>query len=139
MKTARYLSAAAVVTGAVAIIATSGVVFAQGLPEGRLYAFHSTGQGSCPPLDWHIVIGPNDTLAGMISWDEMKSMARASGSVNPQTRTFQMTAQEVGGQGRTATIDGTVRQDGWLVANIKGNNVACQGVTVPWSVPPPPR
>jgi hypothetical protein len=84
-----------------------------------------------------VVVGANNSLAGMISWDDMKSMAHASGTVNMQARTFSMQAHEVGGQGRSATVDGTVRQDGYLVANVKGKNVTCTGITVPWFVPTP--
>ena len=121
---------------ALALAASLGVASAQ-VPEGRLYAFHSGAQHSCPSLDWHVVVGPNNTLSGMISWDNMKSMAHATGTVNPTARTFSMHAQEVGGQGRSATIDGTVNQNGWLTANIKGPNVACTGVSVAWFTPPP--
>jgi hypothetical protein len=71
----------------------------------------------------------------MISWDNMQAMARATGTYNLQSKTFQMTANEVGGQGRTATVSGTIRPDGWLVANITGPNVNCKGVTVPWYTP----
>jgi hypothetical protein len=122
---------------ALAIAATCGVASAQAIPEGRVYTFHSRAQGSCPALDWHVVTGANNALDGMISWNDMKSMAHAAGTINPQARTFSMQAHEVGGQGRSATINGTVRQDGYLVANIKGPNVACTGVIVPWFVPPP--
>lgn len=110
----------------------------QQLPPGRIYVFHSTSQSSCPALDWHVVLDANGTLDGIIAWNNMQSLARASGSLDAQNRTFQMTAREVGGQGRTATIDGTVRRDGYLVANISGPNVNCQGVTVTWFVPTPP-
>jgi hypothetical protein len=127
------------VGAALAIAATCGVASAQGIPEGRLFVFHSTAQASCPALDWHIVVGPGGTLSGMISWDNMKSMAHATGTVNMSARTFSMKAQEVGGQARTATVDGTVRGDGWLVANVKGANVSCQGIAVPWFTPPPPN
>ncbi len=48
-----------------------------------------------------------------------------------------MTAVEVGGQGRTATVDGTLRTGGWLVANVNGPNITCQGINVPWFVAPP--
>jgi hypothetical protein len=122
---------------ALAIAATCGVASAQTIPEGRVYTFHSKAQGACPALDWHVVVEANDKLAGMISWDDMKAMARASGTLNMQARTFTMQAHEVGGQGRTATVDGTVRQDGYLVANVKGPKVTCIGITVPWFVPPP--
>jgi hypothetical protein len=122
--------------GALAMAATCAVAAAQPLPEGRIYAFHSSAQGGCPALDWHVVVGANNTLDGMISWDAMKSMAHASGSVNAQARTFSMRAKEVGGQGRTATVDGTLRGDGYLLANIKGPNVTCTNVAVPWYVTP---
>jgi hypothetical protein len=121
---------------ALAMAATCGVAAAQALPEGRIYAFHSTAQGGCPALDWHVVVGANNTLDGMISWDAMKSMAHASGSVNAQARTFSMQAKEVGGQERTATIDGTLRGDGYLLANIKAPNVTCTNVAVPWFTAP---
>ena len=109
----------------------------QQLPTGRVYVFHSTAQSSCPSLDWHIVLEGNDRLGGIIAWNYMQSVARASGSINMQTRTFQMTATEVGGQGRTANISGTVGQNGYLVANISGPNINCQGINVPWFAPPP--
>ena len=109
----------------------------QQLPPGRVYVFHSTAQSSCPALDWHVVLTPDGTLDGIIAWNNMQSLAHASGSLNAQSRTFQMSAKEVGGRGRTANIDGTVRQDGYLVANISGPAVNCQGITVGWFVPPP--
>ena len=105
---------------------------AQSVPEGRLYAFHSSAQGGCPALDWHLVVGAGNSLSGMISWDDMKSLARVSGRINSTARSFSMQAVEVGGQGRSVTIEGTVGQNGWLMANINGPNVACAGVSVPW-------
>ena len=124
------------IAAGLAIAATCGVASAQTLPAGRVYTFHSTPQGSCPALDWHVVVQSNGDLSGMIAWNNMQSMARATGTVNMANRTFSMNAVEVGGQGRTATVTGTVRQDGWLVANINGPNVSCTGVTIPWSVAP---
>jgi hypothetical protein len=56
----------------------------------------------------------------MISWNNMQDMAHATGTYNLQARTFKMTAKETSGQGRTATIDGTIRSDRWLVANTLG-------------------
>ena len=125
------------IAAGLAIAATCGVAPAQTLPAGRVYTFHSTPQGSCPALDWHVVVQSNGDLSGMIAWNNMQSMARATGTVNMANRTFSMNAVEVGGQGRTATVTGTVRQDGWLVANINGPGVACTGVNIPWSVAPP--
>ena len=122
--------ALAVVTG------WAGGASAQSFPPGRIYAFHSPAQGSCPSMDWHIVTEGNGTLNGMISWNGMQDMATATGTYSAQTGTFRMTAKEVGGQGRTATINGTADNNtGWLTANIQGANVKCQGVKVPWFVP----
>lgn len=106
------------------------------LPPGRVYAFHSTAQSGCPMLDWHVVLDESGALNGIISWDNMKSLARATGSVNRQTNTFQMTAKEIGGRGRTATIDGTVNPStGWMTANIKGAATNCTGIEVQWFRP----
>lgn len=127
----------AIFAGALASIVLCGPVSAQQAPVGRIYVFHSTAQGSCPALDWHVVVGGNNALTGMVAWNDMKSIARVSGTVNMSAKTFAMTAKEVGGQGHTATISGVVRSDGWLVADIKGPNVNCQGIVVPWFVPSP--
>src|SRR5215469_5529439 len=109
---------------------------AQQLPPGRVYAFDSSAQGGCPGLSWHMVLEAGGALSGVIAWNNMQSVARVTGSVNTQTRTFQATATEVGGRGRTATITGTVNTTtGWLNANIQGPNVNCQGITVPWFSP----
>ena len=128
-----------VATGVLAIAAMGDVASAQlQLPPGRVYAFHSGATANCPALDWHIVLGNAGALAGMISWNNMESLARARGSINQTSGAFQMTAQEVGGQGRTATIDGTVNtSNGWLTANIQGQNVSCTGVQIPWFAPTP--
>jgi hypothetical protein len=121
---------------ALAFAASLSIAVAQ-VPEGRVYIFHSKPAGACPALDWHVVVGAGGSLSGMIAWDDMKAMAKATGSVNQQTRTFTMNATEVGGQGRKATIDGQVRQDGWLIANVKAPNVTCTGITVPFYTAPP--
>ena len=93
-----------------------------------------TGDRAESSTNWHVTVGPNSTLSGMLAWNDMKAMAAVTGSVTP-ARTFTMTAHEVGGQGRTANITGQVRDDGWLVASIKGPNIDCNGITVPWYVP----
>ena len=119
-----------------AMAACGGAALAQSFPPGRIYAFHSPGQGNCPAMDWHLVTEGNGTINGMISWNGMQDLAKATGTYNAQAGTFQMTAKEVGGQGRTATINGTVDNNtGWLTASIQGANVKCQGVKVPWFVP----
>jgi hypothetical protein len=120
-----------IATSGIALAATCGIASAQTLPEGRLYAFHSGPQHSCPGLDWHIVADGNN-LSGMIAWNNMQSIAHVAGTLNPTAHTFQMTVQEQGGQGRTATITGSVEASGYLVADISGPNVKCTGVRVQW-------
>jgi hypothetical protein len=126
-----------VAAGAVVVTATCNMALAQQIaPEGRVYVFHSRPAGQCPALDWHVVVGDNNTLGGMVAWNNMKSMANVTGSIAPN-RTFTMSGKEVGGSGRTATITGVLRSDGWLTANVKGPNLDCQGILVMFAVPPP--
>jgi hypothetical protein len=124
--------AATIVAGA----ATCGVASAQ---TPGMYVLHSRAAGGCPALDWHVALDPTasgDNLSGVIGWDNMKHIARVSGVLNPNTRLFNMTATEVGGEGRTAKIDGQLRLDGWMTANVTGPEVNCTNVTVPYYVPP---
>ena len=132
MRSGRWITAIAV--GALSASAACGMAWAQA-SVGSVYVFHSKAMGGCPSLDWHVVVGPNNTLAGMIAWDDMKAMAHATGTMGGGK--FTMTAKEVGGQGRTATVDGTVAA-GWLVANIKGPSVDCKDIKVMvWNPGPP--
>jgi hypothetical protein len=122
--------------GLLAFAASTNVTTAQ-VPEGRIYALHSKAEGACPSLDWHIVVEPNGVLAGMIAWDDMKTMARATGRINRENRTFSMIAKEIGGQTRTATIDGQIEDNGWITAKIKGPQGTCNALVVPiFAVPP---
>jgi hypothetical protein len=101
MKSTKLIAASAL-----AIAATCGVASAQALPEGRVYDVDARARGACPSADWHVVVGPNNTLSGVITWDNMKAMAHATGTANVANRTFQMAAVRVdeGGKGHTATI-----------------------------------
>jgi hypothetical protein len=132
MLSVKSLAACALVVAA----GWGGGVLAQDLPQGRVYSFHAPARGSCPAMDWHIVTEGNGTLNGMISWNNMQDMAKAEGTYSAKTGKFQMTAKEVGGQGRTANIQGTADSNtGWLTADIDGPGVKCQAVKVPWFVP----
>jgi len=123
------------ISAVLASIMVCGVATAQEEPPpNRVYMLHSSSAGPCPALDWHI--GINDvshTLSGIIAWgDNMQNLARANGTFNLGTRTFEMKAHEVGGQNRTAEITGHVRQDGYMIADITGPNISCHGITIPW-------
>ncbi len=73
----------------------------------------------------------------MIAWDHMKTMTKAFGGVDRPHHTFSMIATEMGGQERTATIEGKAQDDGRIVANIKGPNVTCTVIAVPMNKAPP--
>ncbi len=122
-------------------------------PGDRVYELHSEAQGSCPSLNWHMVASPDGVLTGMVAWDNRKVVAMVTGTIvplvqverfgkplggNPQSRTFEGLATEVGGQHRTANISGTIEANGWLNANIRGPGLACQNIKVPLFVPAPP-
>ena len=122
--------------GAVFGIATLGVASAQ---SSGLYVLHSKATATCPALDWHVVVdvtSTGDNLSGVIGWDDMKHIASVSGTLNPNTRYFEMKATEVGGDKRTAKIDGQLRLDGWMTANIDGAGISCKSVVIPYYVPP---
>jgi hypothetical protein len=100
------------------------------VPEGRIYVLHSSPTGACPSLDWHIVVERNDMIAGMVAWDNMQRLGRATGRVNRQNGTFQMHVVELGSQRRTATVEGTIGEDGTATATIKGTAVSCNSVMI---------
>jgi hypothetical protein len=130
------IATALMLAGAAPLAARSAPPKAR-IPEERVYVLHSKAVGSCPSLDWHIVSEPGGTLSGMIAWDNMQAMAKATGTVDRNNRTFSVIATELGGQGRRAAIDGTIRSDGWLVANIRGEQMNCSAVVVPIYAEPP--
>jgi hypothetical protein len=90
---------------------------AQPVPPERVYAFHSLPSDTCPSLDWHVVAEQNNTLNGLIATHGMTVVFRVTGTVAPNG-TFHLDGKEVGGSGRTGTVDGQVRTDGWLLADI---------------------
>ena len=129
-----------VAIGILAMTALSGIASGQQqqieLPPGRVYTFHSSPGSGCPGVDWHVVVQANNVLAGVVAWNDMQSLARVNGSLNRSTWAFEMTAQEVGGQGRTAKVIGKVDPGtGWLTADVEGPNVSCRSIQVPWFSP----
>ena len=105
-------------------------------PPNRIYALHSPATGPCPALDWHIGIDDvRKTLTGLIAWgDDMEHVARVRGTFKGDS--FQMTAHEVGGENRTAEVSGYLRKpDYHLISSIKGPNISCENITIPWYKP----
>ena len=117
MTSARILAAIVAST----LACSAAVAMAQESPDtpakGRLYSFHSRPSGGCPSLDWHVVLGSDNSLSGLIATHDMSKVFRVSGTLGPD-RTFHLNGKEVGGAGRTGTVDGQVRHDGWMLAQI---------------------
>ena len=133
---------AAVIAGALLSIAGWQTATAQVTGKatvGRVFSLHTDKVGACPSLDWHIVVGPDNTLYGMIGADDMNVVFNVKGTFNPADGTFQLTGKEAGGT-RTGAINGVVRRSQRvLVATLGGLPVdaPCQGKTVyVKSVPP---
>jgi hypothetical protein len=78
-----------------------------------------------------VVVKVDGTVAGMVSWDEMRSMAQVIGVVESVARAVHLQARELLGDRRTAVIDGIIKDDGSLVISIKGPNIDCPSVAVP--------
>jgi hypothetical protein len=129
MKTGTLLTRLAV-TSLVTIGALSPALAQQ--PKGRLYAFHSAPTGACPGMDWHVVLGPDQSLVGFIAWDGMKHIAKVSGQLETG-RMFHMTAVEEGGAERKGTVKGQV-EDSFIVASLEGTKTGCddQQISVPY-------
>jgi len=130
---------AALLTGV--LLACSGNIAAAQAPGdtkayfGRVYTLHTRGDGNCPSLDWHIVVGENNTLSGFIAADDRKAVFRVAGSFNPQAHTFQLAGTEIGGT-RPGAVNGQLQSDGLLAATLGGLPVgaACQSkvMYIPW-------
>ena len=114
-----------------ATIASCGACLGEEATKAGIYILHSAAQGNCPALDWHVVVKVDGTVAGMVSWDEMRSIAQVIGVVKSEARTVHLQARELVGDRRTAVIDGIVKDDGSLVISIKGPNIDCPSVVVP--------
>ena len=120
----------------IAIAIMGGTAAAQQSQEPRIFTFHANASGSCPDLDWHLVLAPDDTVTGMIGWQQMELLVRVTGKLDRANRTFSLLGKEAGGN-RTATIDGTVISPNHLMAHIKAPaaNVDCPNVEV-WGMTP---
>ena len=85
---------------------TAGFASGAVAQSAGIYVLHSWATSTCPAMDWHVTLDPTATgnnVSGIIGWGEgMQHIARVAGRINPNTRFFEMTATEVGGESRTA-------------------------------------
>jgi len=104
--------------------------------EGTVFTVHAPAVGGCPSLDWHVWVGPNSTLSGVVSTGQTMHIWRVTGKLGAHS-TFHLDTKEVGGLGRTGTLDGQVQPNGALVARmgpISGGSGACgdKAVYIRW-------
>jgi hypothetical protein len=118
-------------------------------PGDRLYVLHSDAVGTCPSLLWHIIVGRDGVISGLIAWDNRKTVASVAGAIvpninvernatpnpKPQAQEYEMMVTEIGGQHRNANVSGTIEPNGWMSATIEGSGVACHNLRVPLFVP----
>jgi hypothetical protein len=110
---------------ALATIISVGAAQAQVAMKGNLYAFHTPAEGKCPGLDWHAYLAGNDSITGMVAWDELQHSARFNGAIK-KDGTFLLEAKETGGS-RTGTVSGKL----WptlLQIRIDNSGTGCDGV-----------
>jgi hypothetical protein len=113
------------VAAAAAILSSvlAGPAFAQ---QAGLFAYHTKAIGGCPAMDWHITVEPSGQLVGFVGWGD--HLAKLAGQLKPN-RSFEMNAQEIGGQGRTAAVKGTATGE-YITAVVSGTSTACDGQPV---------
>jgi hypothetical protein len=71
-------------------------------------------------LDWHLVVGANKQLTGLIAWDDMKNVARVSGSFAEDGK-FHLAQQPVDGSASKGSVDGQFPEyTGWLTGSVTG-------------------
>ena len=125
------------------------------LPGDRLYVLHTDAEGTCPSLLWHIIVGQDGVISGLLAWDNRRTVAAVAGAVvpnvsiernapqqptkpTPQAQEYEMMVTEIGGQNRIANVAGTIEPNGWLNATtIEGSGVSCRNIRVPLFVPAP--
>ena len=119
------------------------------LPGDRLFVLHSDAAGTCPSLLWHIIVGHDGVISGLIAWDDRKTVASVAGAIvpninvernatqpaKPQPQEYEMMVTEIGGQHRNANVSGTIEPNGWMNATVEGSGVSCHNLRVPLFVP----
>ena len=70
-------------TAAAVALSTTVALGQKTLPGDRVYDLHSERQGSCQPMNWHIVATAGGVLSGTIAWDDKKVVAGVAGTIRP--------------------------------------------------------
>ena len=140
------------ITAATMALFSSMALAQKTMPGDRVYVLHSEAQGTCPALDWRVVVSPAGVLSGTFALPDRKMIATFAGSIlphvkaerfgrslgaNPQIQEFRMIASETSKHQRIANITGVIQPDGWMIAAVEGPSVVCKSIKVPLFVPAP--
>ena len=119
-----YARAAAFTVGMIALgtVASLSAAAVEQVQQGRWYSFHTAPAGTCPGLDWHVVVEDDRSITGFVAWDRMRHSANIAGKLNADD-SFQYKATEVGGS-RVASVSGQVSPEFVTVA-IDGTGTGC--------------
>ncbi len=112
---------ALLLAGAAALAPTAAS--AQGATQ--LYSFHTGAASGCPGLDWHVIVGPDRKVSGMVGWDGMTRTATLSGKLSANGE-FTATANEAA-TGKKATVGGRASGNALAIA-ISGTGSPCDNV-----------
>ena len=124
----RTTRAIVITTSMTAFIAAASFapVKAQRTVQAQWYNVSTPKSGTCPGIDWHVVVDADRTIAGNLSWDRMRHTATLAGTLKPDN-TFELIASEVGGS-KHATITGKVLRSG-SEFTITGSGTGCDNQT----------
>lgn len=80
-----------------------------GVPsQDALYDTKTEARGGCPAMDWHVMVHPDKSVNGIVSWDGARHMAHLTGTMD-NMGAFKANAVESGTSKSypvTGTIDG---------------------------------
>src|SRR5690349_14895823 len=115
-------SARAGLIAAAALGFAAAPALAQSAQHDMLFDAQTQASGNCPAMAWHVVMHPDKTLNGMVSWDHQKHMAHLNGTVD-NNGAFKANAVE-DGSNKTDTVTGTVHGKE-MRATINGTGTGC--------------
>ena len=124
------------ITGALAGIGALGLSAAVPLSSAQaqspgskdmLYATSAPAKGSCPSMDWHIVVHSDKTVNGMVSWDGSQHLVHLTGTMDDHDA-LKMNAVDPGSN-KSDTVTGTI-EGNVLKAHINGTGTACDNETM---------
>jgi len=102
-------------------------VQAQSPQHDVLFDTQTKADGSCPGMAWHVVMHPDRTLNGMVTWDGSKHMAHVTGNVE-KDGVIKASAVEQGSD-KSGTVTGTVHGN-IMKASIAGTGTGCDNHTM---------